>query len=166
MSETLFELTGEFLEVMDMFTDPDIDPQVLADTLESIEGAIEVKAEGYVKVLKALEAEAKTCKEQEEEWKAKRQVRENHAKRMKEALKHAMIATGKEEIAAGEAVKIKLVNNGGQLPLIVDPEAKIPDRFQKITYSVDNGLIRQALDDGEALPFAHYGERGKSIKIK
>ena len=51
---TLYELTGDFLELLDMLEDTDIDEQVIVDTL-SIEYEIEVKADGYAKLIKSLE---------------------------------------------------------------------------------------------------------------
>lgn len=41
----LYELTGEFLELMDMLDDPNVDQETLQDTLESINYEIEIKAE-------------------------------------------------------------------------------------------------------------------------
>lgn len=165
MSDTLFDLTGEYLQALDVLTDPEIDEQVVSDTLEGLLGAIEVKSEGYIAVLNRLDMELTACKKHEQEWKARKQIRENAIKRLKKALTDTMVAIDKTEIAAGD-VKIKLVNNGGLLPLIVDEDAEIPDRFKKIIYETDNTLIRKALDSGEDLPFARYGERGKGIRIK
>ena len=42
--ESLYELTEQYAAVRDMLFDEDVDEQVINDTLESIEGAIEVKA--------------------------------------------------------------------------------------------------------------------------
>ena len=53
---TLYELTDDFLRLMDIAEDPDTDPDVFRDTLEGIEGAIEDKADGYAKVIRELEA--------------------------------------------------------------------------------------------------------------
>jgi Siphovirus Gp157. len=42
---------------MTMLEDPELDPQTLSDTMEGIEGELEVKAESYAKVMKNLEAD-------------------------------------------------------------------------------------------------------------
>ena len=42
---TMYELTGEYRELLAMAGDPEIDPEAIADTLEAISGEIEVKAE-------------------------------------------------------------------------------------------------------------------------
>ena len=48
---TLYELTNDFLTVYGMI-DEGYDEQVILDTLEAIEGDIEVKAEGYAKLIR------------------------------------------------------------------------------------------------------------------
>ena len=50
----LYELTGQFLELLDMLEDEEVDEQVIMDTLESVEYEIEDKADGYAKIIKAL----------------------------------------------------------------------------------------------------------------
>ena len=52
----LYELTGQFLELMDMLQDEECDEQCIMDTLESIEFEIEDKADGYAKIIKSLES--------------------------------------------------------------------------------------------------------------
>ena len=54
----IYELTGQFLQLLDMLEDEEVDEQVIMDTLESVEYEIEDKADGYAKIIKALEADA------------------------------------------------------------------------------------------------------------
>ena len=44
---TLYELTTQLQALLEMAEDPEIDAQVIADTMEGIEGELEVKADGY-----------------------------------------------------------------------------------------------------------------------
>lgn len=61
---TLYELTGQFLEIYNM----EIDDETKLDTLESIEWTsdYENKVEGYVKVIKSLEADIEARKKRKE----------------------------------------------------------------------------------------------------
>ena len=61
---TLFSISDDMLELYKMATDTDIDPQVFADTLEGLKGMLEVKACGYVNVIKQLEMEQKEIQNQ------------------------------------------------------------------------------------------------------
>ena len=161
----LYEMVGEYLELKELLSDPEVDEQTVLDTLEAIQGEIEVKAEGYVKVIRQLEAEAKAMDEEAEFFKRKASVRKNNIKRMKDALCSALIATGhdgKEGLAAG-AFTLKVQNNGGMAPLKITGD--VPEDMQKITVEPDSEKIREYLKDHEA-DWAHFEERGRHLSIK
>lgn len=42
---TLYELTDEYKQLLDMLEDDTVDPELLKDTLEAVDGEIEVKAD-------------------------------------------------------------------------------------------------------------------------
>ena len=160
---TLFELVSDMQELYEMATDPECDPQALADTIEGILGMIEAKAGGYCNVIKTLEMEQKQAKELSQAFADKAKVRENNIKRMKEMLLYAMDRLGKTEMEAGDFT-FKVQKNGGQQPLKIDGE--VPDNYKKVIYEDDKELIRKALNDGEELEFAHLEPRGRHIVIK
>lgn len=159
----LFNLVGQYREVYEMLTDPEIDEEVVNDTLEGLMGEIEVHAAGFVPILERMDMEIDACKKHKDEWAYAEKVRKNRKARFMDMIKTAMVAIGKTEINAGD-VTMKLQNAGGQLPLIV--EGAVPERFTKITIENDNSLIRKALEDGEKLDFARLGERAKVLRIK
>ena len=53
---TLYELTQDYQALLEMMEDTE-DAQVVIDTLEGVEGEIEIKADGYAKVMRQLEGE-------------------------------------------------------------------------------------------------------------
>lgn len=158
---TLYDLKGEFLRLYQIITDED--EQVFLDTLEGLQGELEIKASGYVHVMKQLEMEEDECDKVIEAFKAKKAVRSNARKRMKEALINAMDVAGLNELPAGEYT-LKIAKNGGLQPLKIDGD--IPDNFMKVQLVPDNDKIRKTLNDGEELPFAHLEERGRHLNIK
>lgn len=167
---SLYELTAEHRYMLSLLSDPDADEQAVLDTLEGIEGEIEVKAEGYVKVLRHLEADSKAYMEEADRLAKKAEVTNNRIKRLKDALAMAMIATGhddKEGIKAG-LFRIKLVGNGGVRPLIID--GNVPDKYVKMVPQNDSKAIREHLEElekaGLECAWAHLEERGKHISIK
>ena len=160
---TLYELTSEFQELLAMAEDPDTDPEVLADTMEGLTGEIEVKAEGYAVVIGELETEeAKFRKEAERLLKHADSLKAN-VKRMRENLMHAMVATGKTKFAT-ELYKFSVVGNGGVRPMKITGD--VPDQFMMVKTEPDMKAIRESLEDGFDLPFAHLEERGKHLSIK
>ena len=159
---TLFDITEDFRSLYELATDPECDEQVFQDTLEGLMGELEVKSCGYTQVIKQLDMEAKQAKEVSQMFADKAKVRENHIKRMKEALKMAMETAGVDEIAAG-AFTIKLQKNGGLQPLKITGE--VPDNMTKVIVEPDTDRIREFLKDNEC-EWAHLEERGKHIVIK
>ena len=94
---TMYELTSDYLAVLEMANDPDIPSEAISDTLEGIEGEIEIKAENTAKVLKELEGNINTLKSEESRLNAKRKAIENNIVSIKKRLYDAMKLTGKEK---------------------------------------------------------------------
>ena len=159
---TLYDITAEFQELYELATDPECDEQVFNDTLESLMGELQVKSCGYVQVIKQIEMEQKQAKEVAQMFLDKAKTRENHIKRMKEALKTAMETIGTDKIEAG-AFTIKLQNNGGVQPLKITGE--VPQNMTKVIVEPDSDKIREYLKENEC-EWAHLEERGKHVVIK
>jgi len=163
---TLYDIVGEYQQLYAMLTDPEADEQTVLDTLEGLQGELELKSEGYVKVLRQMEAEQKAFEAESDFFKQKADVRKNNIKRMKDALCQALILTGhddKKGIVAGNYV-LKVAGNGGQQPMVIDGE--VPESFKRVILEDDKALIRKALEEGKQLDFAHLEERGKHLSIK
>lgn len=167
MGNTLFELVDDFQDLYEMSTDPDLDPQVLQDTIEGMTGLIEVKAKGYVNVIKQLEMEMTQANITSEMFRQKAEVRKNSVERMKNALKLAMNRLEVKELPAGDFT-IKLQNNGGQEPLVIDKPEAVPENMTKITIEADKAKIREFLStqQGKKCEYAHLEPRGQHISIK
>ena len=104
METSLVDLVGQWQQVAELMMDPECDPQTILDTLEGIEGEIEVKADGYGAVIRKMEFEQAALKGKKEYVKAildqitkMDKHLENQIGWMKDRLKDAMIATGKDE---------------------------------------------------------------------
>lgn len=161
----LFNIVGEFNELYEMATSEEEQAeQVFIDTLESLKGELTEKAAGYVAVMNRLDMEMKKAEEIEKRYKAIKESRKNAIQRMKDACLWACDNLGVTEIDAGD-MKIKVKNNGGQLPLIIDKPEFVPENLTKITIEPDNAKIREYLKDNEC-DFAHIGERGRHIEVK
>lgn len=160
---SLFEITSDMQTLYDMLTDPDADVQAVRDTLDGMMGELEVKASGYIAVLEQMDMEQKKAEEMYKFFKEKADARKNGIKRMKDAIKWAMINLNLDKIETGNYT-IKLQSNGGKLPLQIIGE--VPDNFKRIIYEDDTELIRKHLENGETLGFAYLEERGKHVVIK
>ena len=160
---SLFELQNEFQTLYNMMTDPDVDEQVLQDTLEAVMGEFEVKAEGCVYFMKRLEMERDKAKDVANDLLAKAKARDNALNRMKEMILKTMESAQVRKVDAG-AFTIAVSKNGGKQPMIIDGD--VPDSFKRIIYEDDKELIRKHLENGEVLNFARLLPRGEHISIK
>ena len=52
---TLYELSVQMQTILEMAEDTELDPQLIADTLEGVEGEIEVKLDSYGIVMNELQ---------------------------------------------------------------------------------------------------------------
>ena len=162
---TLYDIIGEYQELYAMLSDPEADEQIIADTLEAVTGELEVKAEGYVKVIRQLDAEAKAYDAEADFFKQKATIRKNNIKRMKEALTAAMIATGHDDkagLTAGDFT-LKVQNNGGVQPLKITGE--VPESYTKVIIEPDGDKIRELLKE-KTVEWARLEERGRHLVIK
>lgn len=163
---SLFDIVGEFQQLYEMATSEEEQAeQVFIDTLNSLKGELTEKASGYVAVMNRLDMEMKKAEEIEKRYKAIKESRKNAIQRMKDACLWACDNLGVTEIDAGDA-KIKVKNNGGQLPLIIEEGKEVPQNLCKITIEPDKALIREYLKEHPDCDFAHIGERGKHIEVK
>ena len=96
----LYEIERNYLEALDLFTDPDteIPAEVVADTLEAIEGEFEVKAIRVAGFARQMEAEAEAIKDAEERMGKRRKSLESRAKWLKDYVKIGMEAMGLKKL--------------------------------------------------------------------
>ena len=162
---TLYEITDDYLRLLEMLEEEEsIDPQAFADTLEGIEGEFEIKADGYARVLKELNAEALKFKAEIERMTAKMNAITNNSARLKQHLYDSMKATGKTKFKT-DLFSFSIRGNGGKQSMeITDKEKNIPKMYMKRV--PDNEKIRKALESGENLSFAILKERGDHLVIR
>lgn len=163
---TMYELTADYMTVLDMAQDPEIDPQAITDTLEAIGGEIEIKAENTAKVMKELEAEAAKIKAEEQRLNARRKTIENNIEHIKTRLYDAMKTTGKTKFKTA-LFSFSIAKNGGKIPVVVDVDcSELPDDFVIISEKPNLEAIREYIEKHGTCAYAHYGERGESLRIK
>lgn len=93
----LYELTADYLAVMDMLQDDTIDIETVMNTLEGIEGEIEQKADNYAKIIRMLKGEIDILKSEEERINSRRKTIENNVKRLEKSLERSMIVIDKKK---------------------------------------------------------------------
>lgn len=144
----LYELSQNYLAVQYM----DLEPEVLKDTLDSIEEAFEDKALNIAKWLRNLEGEANALKAEETRLKENRQTRENRIKFLKQYLEDNMRLTGKTKFKAG-FFSFAIQSNPPSVEVF--DEALIPKQFLiEQPVKIDRAGIKELLKAGEEVPGA------------
>ena len=160
---TLYELTGQYQELLDMAEAEDVDPQVIADTMEAVGGEIEDKAEGYACIIKQLEADAVALKTEEDRLAARRKSVENNIRNMKETLQNAMYATGKTKFKTN-LFSFNIQKNPASL-FIADMDM-VPGRFMVPQPDLpDKAAIKEYLKENGDQSWAQLTQ-GESLRIR
>lgn len=157
----LYELTDSYLKVLELIENGE---EGLEDTLESLNDTIELKADGYARIIRSLEANAVALKTEIDRLTNRRRSIENSIDRLKENLKNAMIATGKEKIKT-DLFNVTVVNNPVAVNVI--DEKLIPEKYFKVEIirKLDKLSLRDAIKNGEEIQGAELMQ-GKGLRIK
>lgn len=162
----LYEITQDYLQILSMMEDPELDPQTLADTMEAVEGELEIKAENYAKVIRNLEGDIAAIKVELDRLSAKKKTLENNIKTMKSALQMAMEATGKTKFKT-ELFSFNIQKNAPTVVIDASDPNNIPPDFLKFKDpEVDKTAIKAAIQNGMDLTGVAHLEQSESLRIK
>lgn len=160
---TLYELTDDYLRLLEFAEDPETDPDAFADTMEAIEGSIEDKADGYAKVIGELSARAEALSKEADRLSSRKKAIENNIKRMKENLTQCMVAIDKRKIKT-DLFSFSVQKNQASVKFNI-PEDQIPDDYMRIKKEPDKTSIKKAIEAGEPITWA-YLEQSEGVRIR
>ena len=159
----IYDLTSEYLDLLEMLEDPEVDEEIIRDTLEGLDGELEAKADGYAMILKNLEADAKAIKAEEDRLSARRKSIENRMAYLKANLQTMMELTGKTKI------KTALFSFGIQknpAKVVITDESRVAHDFWiPQPAKIDLKRIKTCLDEGFEFDWAHL-EQSESLRIR
>ena len=162
---TLYELKDEYKQLLEMLEDPDIDPQVIADTMEAVSGELDVKCDSYVVIIKQLEAQVEMIDTELIRLEKNKTALTGNIKRMKSSVLDAIQLTGQRKMET-DHFKLSIVKNGGKQPMEVDEIEKIPQAYISMKPVADIEKIRKELEAGGELEFARLKPRGEHLGIR
>lgn len=155
---TLYELTGQFLDIYNM----DLDDETKLDTLESIDWQTdyEEKVENYVKVMKNLEADIEARKNEIKRLTELNKADEKKKDHLKETLSVSMALTGHDRVDT----KLFKVSFRKSQAVEVD-EMLLPESYKVATYKPDKKRLKEDLKNGLEIFGAELVER-KNLSIR
>lgn len=159
----LFEISNEYLAILQLAEDPDVDPEVLADTMEGIEADFESKADAYAYIIATLKGDAATIDAELKRLKARKDSIENNADRLKKSLEEAMRVTKKTKFKTAMH-SFNLQKNPQSVYLIEG--AEIPDTYLiPQEPKVDKKAILADLKAGKKFDFAEL-QQTEGLRIR
>ena len=93
----LYKLTGQYLQLEEMMEDPDIDPVILQDTRDALDGEFSEKLENCGKILKNFTADQEAIDAEIKRLQAKKKTLANREKNFKQYIKSCIQAAGKKK---------------------------------------------------------------------
>ena len=162
----IYEITQDYLRIMEMASEPELDPEMIADTFEAIDGELEIKAENYAKVMKNLEGDIAALKAEEERLSKKRKAIENNIKRIKLALQEAMEITGKTKFKT-ELFSFGIQKNAPSVVIDAADIRDIPEEYLKFKEpEIDKTAIKNAINAGVNFEGLAHLEVSQSLRIR
>lgn len=163
---TLYQLAAEYRDTLARLKDLDLPPEVVADTLESLGGEVEVKAQNVVALMRNLETIAAAIKDAESAMAAHRKAIENRVDGLKHHVVGVMQHNGIQKIECSLFV-LSIAKNPPSVE--IEDERQIPaDYFTSRPPpppQIDKKLIAQAIKDGFTVPGARI-KQGVRLAIR
>lgn len=155
---TLYELTGQYLEIYNL----DMDDETKQDTLDSIDWAedYENKVENYVKVIKNLDADMEVRKNEIERLRKLNDADNSKKERMKEAVKESMELTGHDRV---DTPLFKVSFRKSEAVEVDD--LLLPEAYKVATYKPDKKRLKEDLKNGLEILGAELVEH-KNLSIR
>lgn len=163
---TLYELTSEYLQLLEWCEDPDIDPEVVEDTLEGLTGEIEMKADSYAKVIAQLKADSTALKAEIDRLTDRKRKAEDSADRIKKRLETAMILLDKRSFKT-DLFSFAIQKNPPAVVIDTDKVFDIPEEYLiYLDPKVDRVKLKADLRAGKELSGVAHLEQTESLRIK
>ena len=163
---SLYQLAAEHRDALARLEDLDLPPETVADTLESLGGELQAKAENVVAFMRNLETTAAAIKEAEGAMAARRKAIENRVDGLKRYVLESMQNNGIQVIEC-PLFKISIAKNPASVE--IEDERLIPQDYfvspPPPPPQIDKKLIAQAIKDGFDVPGARM-RQGVRLAIR
>ena len=150
----LYELTNDYLALLDAIDNGEIPEEAIADTLEAITEEIESKADSIACVLKNLDADIIAIKAEEVRLAERRKAKEKSYERIKQYLSDTLQVAGLDKI---ETARNKITFSKSE-SVEIDEDAFIvwaqKNRDDLLTYSapkVNKTEVKKSLKNGDSI---------------
>ena len=124
---TLYEIKGQFKELMEMADECNLTQADIKDTLEGLDYELEEKADAYAKVIRTLECDVDSVDAEIKRLTDKKIRVQNNIGSMKRSLESTMLELGKKKIKT-PLFGFNIQKNPPSVNIL--DESKVPDNFR------------------------------------
>lgn len=151
-SNTLYELSLGFQQVINLLTDPEMDfdeetQANLIETLNGIEMDIHQKCENMTKVIRDFESQAEILDSEIKRLMGRKKTLENKANFLRAGIKGTMENTGIDKVNSS-LFSISLSKPKIGAVVINIPVEELPQEYQKVTITADKIAIKNDIKNG------------------
>jgi len=162
----LYEIATIYRAEAEQLADLDLPAEVIADTLESMAGDLEVKAQNVVFAARNMETLAVAIKDAESKMAARRKALEARAESLRAYVLNCMQLAGVEKITSPW---FTLAQRQNPPRVVIDATDLIPEEFMRTVPTPppepDKTAILAAAKSGAEVPGTHI-ERGVRLDIR
>lgn len=146
---TLYSIQGKYQQLLNLAEQ--LDPELLKDTLESIDDELETKAENVAFVIKELEGQSLVLETETNRLAERKNTINNNVKRLKQSLFDAMITAKKQKIKTN-LFTLDIRKNPPSV--IVEDESKLLNYLIEQPKKLDKTKLGDDLKKGIEVPGA------------
>ncbi|EAF3114195.1 siphovirus Gp157 family protein [Listeria monocytogenes] len=146
---TLYSIQGKYQQLLNLAEQ--LDPELLKDTLESIDDELETKAENVAFVIKELEGQSIILEKETKRLAERKNTINNNVKRLKQSLFDAMITANKQKIKTN-LFTLDIRKNPPSI--IVEDESKLLNYLIEQPKKLDKTKLGDDLKKGIEVPGA------------
>lgn len=163
---TLYELSRAWQDFCDQLED--LPEDVIADTLEAIEGEFDLKVDSIACIIKQEKADIKAIGEEIDSLTERKKAKGAKIDRLQDYLMAQMIATGKRKVETARSV-VTVAKTPPKVVFDYDfinwAEQYAEDLLTYKQPEPNKTAIKKAIQNGEVVEHAHL-EEGQSLRVK
>ncbi|MGB8665885.1 MAG: siphovirus Gp157 family protein [Serratia inhibens] len=166
MSTTAIALAADYAKFQELIeTSDDLTPEMIADTLEGIEGALGDKLDGAFTYVRNLEGLAKTVDEEVKRLTDRKKSFENRAKSIRKYVLACLLASGQDSL---KTTTNTFTARKGVASVVIDNADLLPDELVTVQTLVapDKKAIKEAIENGVDVKGAHIEIGERSLQVR
>ncbi len=158
---TLRELSEYYQNIFYLACEED-DSEDLEKALDTIDEAIEKKADSYAVILSEMKSKSDLLSDEIRRLQGKKRTIENNQRRLKENLEFHMNQVGKRKFKT-DYYSFNIQKNPARV--VIDDPMKLDEKYMIIKKEPDKQAIKDVLKTGEVVEGAHL-EQSEGVRIR